>query len=420
MIRGRRRDLLVIGGGPAGLAAAIKGRELGLDVLLLENREILGGIPLQCVHPGFGLHYFGEDLTGTEFIQRFVDKFERMGIECVLGGHLSSMSLVSDLEKEVKVITSRGILSLRATAVVYATGARERHLHEIGVAGSRAPGVFTAGEAQTMMDIYGIMPGREVVIVGSGDVGLIMARRFALEGASVRAVVELMPYPGGLTRNVAQCLEDFGIPLYLSHSVVAVEGGKRVERVRIARVGEDLKPLPGTEREIGCDTLVVAAGLVPYIKVLEGLGVIRDESTRGPVVNDLLETSVPGVFVAGNAMAINDLVDHVVEQGERAALGAFEFASRGGISTRRWRVLAKGANVRILVPHMVSGEEDVTVYARVSRPLGRARVVFPEIGKELRLPVARPAEMISVRLRREEIDRAGDRITMEVLEDGRG
>ncbi|MDK2886139.1 MAG: hypothetical protein PWP54_697 [Thermosipho sp. (in: thermotogales)] len=408
-------DSIIIGGGPAGLAAAIKAKELGLNVLLLENRDVLGGIPLQCLHPGFGLHYFKEDLTGTEFIYRFIDKFQKMGIEYFTNAHLTEIENISDTEKRIKVITSKGLQTFTAKTIIYATGARERHLYEIGVTGKRLPGIFTAGEAQTMMDVYGIMPGKEIVIVGSGDVGLIMARRFALEGATVKAVIELMPFPGGLTRNVVQCLDDFGIPLYLSHAVTRVEGDSTVEKVIISEVNERLEIKEGTEKEIKCDTVVVAAGLVPYIKILEKIGVVKDQATRGPIVNEYLETLIPGVFTAGNALVINDLVDHVVEQGELAAFGASEFVKNEGIPTRKWKRVFRGRNVRLLVPHYVSGENDVIIYARVSRPMNKVKVRFPEINKEVRLPVVKPAEMISIKLKKEEIQRAVDRITMEVL-----
>ena len=408
-------DVVVIGGGPAGLAAAIKAKELGLRVLLIENRDRIGGIPLQCVHPGFGLHYFREDLTGTEFIYRFIEKFHKLGIDYYTQAHVMEIKNLSDLEKRLTVVTTKGVLDISTTTIIYTAGARERHLFEINVIGDRVAGVYTAGEAQTMMDIYGIMPGKKILIIGSGDVGLIMARRFALEGAEVVAVIEIMPYPGGLTRNIVQCLEDYNIPLYLSHAVVAVRGRKRVEKAIIMKVDENLKPIPGTEKEIECDTIIISAGLIPYLKLLEKVGVLIDPGTRGPVVNEFLETTVPGIFVAGNALVINDLVDYVVEQGELAAQGAYTYIKNNGIMTYRWRRLVRGENVRLIVPHLLSGENDVWIYSRVTKVMRNVEVRFPEIGKKLRLPVVRPAEMVRVKLRKEDIAKADDKITMEVI-----
>jgi NADPH-dependent 2,4-dienoyl-CoA reductase/sulfur reductase-like enzyme len=223
-------DTAVIGGGPAGVAAAIKATELGLKTILVENRDLLGGIPLQCVHPGFGLHYFKEDLTGTQFITRLLDKLEKLGVERLLKAHVHSIEYLDYNNKVVNVITSEGVVKILVKTIIYTTGARERHLFEIGVVGDRPEGIYTAGEAQTLMDIHGIMPGKEVVIIGSGDVGLIMARRFTLEGAKVKAVIEILPYPGGLMRNVIQCLNDFNIPLLLGHTVVKVVGKKRLKK----------------------------------------------------------------------------------------------------------------------------------------------------------------------------------------------
>ncbi len=409
-------DVVVIGGGPAGLAAAIKAKNLGLKVLLLENRERLGGIPLQCVHPGFGLHYFKEDLTGTEFIYRILEKFEELKIEHYTNAHVLDISYMSDLEKMLKVVTPRDILEIVTTTIIYAAGARERHLFEIGITGKRLAGIYTAGEAQAMMDLYGVMPGKDVVIVGSGDVGLIMARRFVLEGANVKAVIEIMPYPGGLIRNIVQCLEDFEIPLYLSHAVVRIEGKRRVEKVIIMKVDENLKPLLGTEEEIPCDTVIIAAGLTPYVRLLEKMGIMIDPATKGPVVNEYLETiTTPGIFVAGNALVINDLVDYVVEQGIWAAESAYIFVKNQGIPTKEWKPVIKGRNVRLIIPHYISGERNVVLYIRVQRPEEKVKVCFLEIGKEVKLPVVRPAEMIRIELKREEASKVKDKLTVEVI-----
>ncbi len=405
-------DVVVIGGGPAGMAAAIKAKELGLNVLLLDENDYLGGILPQCIHPGFGLHYYREELTGPEFASRLAKNLVELGVEYRTSARVLEIRNYSDLEKFVLFTSPAGIYGVWAKAIIYTAGARERHAFEIGIVGDRVAGIYTAGEAQTLMDIYGIMPGREVVIVGSGDVGLIMARRFALEGAKVKAVVELMPYPGGLARNV-MILRDFGIPLYLSHKVVEVRGRRRVEKVKVVKVDENLNET-GEEFWIEADTLVVSAGLVPAVKKLKKVGVEIDPATGGPVVNDRLETSVPGIFVAGNSLLINDLVDYVAEQGELASEGAKEFIENGGIESRKWIKVNRGENVRLIVPHYLSGERDVYLYLRVAKPMENVELRIPEIDKRIKLPVAKPAEMLRIKLKAEEIRKA-ERLTVEVV-----
>ncbi|WP_297438881.1 FAD-dependent oxidoreductase [Thermococcus sp.] len=407
-------DVVVVGGGPAGMAAAVKAKELGLSVLLLDENDYLGGILPQCIHPGFGLHYYREELTGPEFAARLAKRLVEVGVEYRTAARVIEIKNYSDREKVVVFTSPSGAYGIWAKAVIYAAGARERHAFEIGIVGDRVSGIYTAGEAQTLMDIYGIMPGREIVIVGSGDVGLIMARRFALEGAKVKAVVELMPYPGGLARNV-MILRDFNIPLYLGHKVMEVRGRGRVERVKVVKVDENLKEIPGSEFWIEADTLVISAGLVPSVKKLKRIGVEIDPATGGPVVNEKLETSVPGIFVAGNSLVINDLVDYVAEQGELAARSAKEFIDGGGTESRRWVKVEKGENVRLVVPHYLSGDRDVYLYLRVSRPMEDVEVRIPEVGKKLRLPVVKPAEMVRVKLRAEEIRKEGKKLTVEVI-----
>ncbi len=413
-----RYDVAVIGGGPAGLAAAIKAMELGLQTLLIEATDRLGGIPLQCIHPGFGLHYFKEDLTGTEFIHRFIEKAQSVDLDYRLRTYVAEIEVVSHSEKIVRALSPGEALEVSTKTIIYAAGARERHVYEINIVGDRPAGIYTAGEAQAMMDLYGLLPGKRIIIVGSGDVGLIMARRFALEGAEVVAVVEIMPWPGGLTRNIIQCLQDYGIPLLLSHAVTRIHGAKRVEAVTVVQVDENLKPIPGTERLIECDTVVVAAGLVPNTELLERMGVVIDPATRGPKVNELLETSTPGVFVAGNALAINDLVDNVVEQGELAALGAKIFVENDGIPAARWIPIARGRNVRLVVPHYISGERDVKLYLRVYKPERNVCIRIREIGKELCLPRVMPAEMVVLTLRKDEIGKDIEKLTIEVAPRG--
>ncbi|MEM4717676.1 MAG: FAD-dependent oxidoreductase [Desulfurococcaceae archaeon] len=409
-------DVVIIGGGPAGIAAGVKSTKLGLKTIVVENRDILGGIPLQCVHPGFGIHYFKEDLTGPEFISRFIDELEKSNTEYMLNSYVYSIKYRDMNDKIVTIITPKGVINIHAKAIIYAGGARERHQFEIGINGNRPDGVYTAGEAQTLMDIYGVIPGKEIVIVGSGDVGLIMARRFALEGARVKAVVEILPYPGGLMRNVMQCLVDFNIPLLLSHVVLRVEGKSRVEKVIVARVNESLEPEKDTDFEIPCDTVVISAGLRPNVDLLVDLGVIIDPVTGGPVVNEYLETSIPGIFVAGNALLINDLVDYAVEQGELAALGAKLFIEQHGIPTKRFKRIVPGKNIRFVVPHFVSGEQGVVLYSRVVKPMKKVYISIPEIRYRLFSYGVRPAEMIRLRLRKEDFSKLPNEAKFMTLE----
>lgn len=395
-------DVVVIGGGPAGLAAAIKAHEEGGKVLILEQAEYLGGILQQCIHPGFGIHYLGEDLTGPEFASLFIEKVRSLNIPYILSAHVMKIEIMLPLAKKIQLIAPKGTKDIETKAIVYTAGAREKHGFEIGITGDRVSGIYTAGEAQSLMDLYGVMPGKRVLIVGSGDVGLIMARRLSLEGARVVGVVELMPYPGGLARNLV-ILRDFNIPLYLSHRVLEVHGRGRVERVKMARVNSKGKTIPGTERWIECDTLLISAGLVPEVRVLESLDIKIDPSTGGPVVNEFLETTAPGVFVAGNSLVINDLVDYAVEQGERAGMQALRYAKNGGLPSMNWIPVEKGGNVRCVIPHYINGENEVILYLRARKPVKDATLVT---GKKMhKIPVVTPAEMLRVKIKKEDITR---------------
>ena len=318
--------IVIIGGGPAGLAAAISAKQAGVDdILILERDDRLGGILNQCIHNGFGLHTFKEELTGPEYAARFIERVKELGITYCLH------TMVIDISED-KVITAvsekEGLRHIKAEAIVLAMGCRERPRGALNIPGYRPAGIYNAGTAQRLVNIEGYMPGKEVVILGSGDIGLIMARRLTLEGAKVKVVAEIMPYSGGLKRNIVQCLDDFGIPLKLSHTVVDIKGRERVEAVTIAQVDENRQPVPGTEETYTCDTLLLSVGLIPENELSEKIHVNLDARTNGPVVNESFETSVPGVFACGNVLHVHDLVDFGSEEAKAAGIRAAEYVQR--------------------------------------------------------------------------------------------
>lgn len=320
-------DLIVIGGGPAGLAAAIAARRAGIsDLLILERDGELGGILNQCIHNGFGLHTFQEELTGPEYAARFIEQAKELSIPYKLNTMVLDLAASGDGLRHVTAMNRQdGLLQLCARTLILAMGCRERPRGALNIPGFRPAGVYTAGTAQRLVNMEGFLPGKEVVILGSGDIGLIMARRMTLEGAHVKAVAELLPYSGGLQRNIVQCLEDFDIPLKLSHTVVDIQGKDRVSGVTLAQVGADRRPIPGTEEQISCDTLLLSCGLIPENELSGRLGVTLSPATSGPVVNESLETSVPGVFACGNVLHVHDLVDYVSEEAARAGQQAAAF-----------------------------------------------------------------------------------------------
>lgn len=408
-----KRSCVVVGGGPAGLAAAISAYDAGLkDIIVLEREDRLGGILNQCIHNGFGLHTFDEELTGPEYAQRYIDEAKKRGIECLLECTVIDIShdrVVTAVSPEL------GLIQIEAGSVILAMGCRERPRGALNIPGTRPAGIYTAGCAQHLVNIEGVLPGREVVILGSGDIGLIMARRLTLEGAHVQVVAELMPYSGGLKRNIVQCLDDFGIPLKLSHTVVKIEGDKRVEGVWIAEVDEHLKPIPGTEEHYTCDTLLLSCGLIPENELSQKAGVALSPVTKGPVVNEQLETDVPGVFACGNVLHVHDLVDYVSEEASAAGRHAAAYVKAGEPAEEHVGIpLVPEGGVRYTVPATIdpaSMDEKLTVRFRVGAV---KRNVFESVyvdGARIahkKRPIVAPGEMEQVILKKADLGKHPD------------
>ncbi|WP_029688495.1 FAD-dependent oxidoreductase [Thermoanaerobacter sp. A7A] len=344
-------DIIIIGGGPAGLGAAVEAYEKGVkNIVIIERDKYLGGILEQCIHNGFGLQEFKEELTGPEYAQRFIDKVEEYDINVML----ETMVLEITPDRIVKAVNSKeGVFTIKAGAIILAMGCRERPRGAIMIPGTRPAGILTAGTAQRYVNMEGYLPGKEIVILGSGDVGLIMARRLTLEGAKVKAVVELMPYSSGLTRNIVQCLEDFNIPLLLSHTVIEIHGKDRVEGVTIAKVDENREPIMETAQYISCDTLILSVGLIPENELSQKAGIELDPITGGPIVNEMLETSVPGIFACGNVLQVHDLVDNVTAEARLAANSAIRFIREGEFGKSNIAVKA-GNGIRYVVPQKIN------------------------------------------------------------------
>lgn len=398
-------DLVIVGGGPAGLAAAVSARDNGIEsILILERDKELGGILNQCIHNGFGLHTFKEELTGPEYAARFIDQVLERGIEHKLNTMVMDMiALDSSGDKKVTAMNREdGMFEICAKAVILAMGCRERSRGALNIPGYRPAGVFSAGTAQRLVNMEGYMPGREVVILGSGDIGLIMARRMTLEGAKVKVVAELMPYSGGLKRNIVQCLDDFDIPLKLSHTVVDIEGKERVEAVTIAEVGPDRRPIPGTEERYTCDTLLLSCGLIPENELSKSAGVEINPITSGPIVSDSLETSAPGVFACGNVLHVHDLVDYVSQEAGTAGKNAAAYIKKGSAVGAKEVEILPVDGVRYTVPKFVRPtemEDKLTVRFRVGdvyKNCAIATYFDDELISKRKRPVMAPGEMEQV------------------------
>jgi len=406
-------DVAVIGGGPAGLAAALAARRGGAaKVLIIERNHELGGILQQCIHHGFGLHRFKAELTGPEYAQRFINEVRETDIDVLL----ETMVLELSNQRTIYAVNSReGMLEISAKAIVLAMGCRERTRGALRIPGRRPAGIFSAGTAQRYINIDGYIPGKKAVILGSGDIGLIMARRLTLEGAKVEAVVEILPYAAGLARNVVQCLEDFGIPLILQSTVIEVHGDERLEAVTIAQVDEQWKPIPGTERTIECDTLLLSVGLIPENELSNGAGVQLDPITNGPKVDDTMMTSIPGIFACGNVLHVHDLVDNVSKEAERAGSFAAQYALQQlPAAARRVKVTA-GENIRYVVPHEVSLDIPVEFFMRVQKP--QEDVVLDVGGlRSVKKQFVKPSEMLNITLTPEVLSQlSGDTLTVRIV-----
>lgn len=413
-------DVVVIGGGPAGLAAAIEAKKNGVNnILVIERDRELGGILQQCIHNGFGLHVFKEELTGPEYAERFIDELKDLNIEY----KLDTMVLEIREGRMVSAInTEDGFMNIKAGAIILAMGCRERTRGAINIPGTRPSGVLTAGTAQRFVNMEGYMVGKKVIILGSGDIGLIMARRMTLEGAKVLAVAELMPFSGGLTRNIVQCLDDYDIPLLLSHTITEIKGKDRVEGITIAKVDENRKPIKGTEKNYECDTLLLSVGLIPENELSEKAGIELDPITSGPVVNEAMETSLEGVFACGNVVHVHDLVDFVTAESKRAGENAANYIQNKLKKDGSVARAETGKGIRYIVPHTVRVEnikDHLDLFMRVDNVYHNMNMILSINGREIRRVKKRhlaPGEMESIKIKKEDLVFSKDSVITVSLE----
>ena len=407
------KDVVIIGGGPAGMAAAVRLYENGIrDILILEREHMLGGILRQCIHDGFGLTRFGQTLSGPEYAARFVNRVQELGVPYMTD--TTVLDIHTESETGIKTIYAagkNGYLAVQARAVILSMGCRERTRGALAIPGERPSGIYTAGVAQSYINLGNRMPGREVVILGSGDIGMIMARRLTLEGAHVHGVFEVQPYPSGLARNIEQCLNDYDIPLHLSHTVTDIKGKARLEAVVISQVDENMQPIPGTEQEYPCDTLILSVGLIPENELSLAAGVELDPGTKGAVVDEHYETTVAGIFAAGNVLHVHDLVDFVSMESENMA-DAVSAYIRGTLGAQGRRgISSPDASVIQLTPQRYSGQDDFILYLRVRRPMKECTIEVRQgeaLVASVKKPKALPAEMVQLKIRREKLAGEGD------------